>query len=370
MLCFTDTHPPDGHHESRESNYLLFALLFEQLCSTYQRQVKLSQKQSQFFFDQLYSRSRSVDLIPFSFEIEKFVSQTKEKSDYVQKDGRAGSVPKGSGPTAGQGQRINDLGSQGHGSQGQGQDTEAKVIPEWGCFMKSVNNGALMLVFLPASYDDLVLLNETTKTEENETDLVNDMAEVEEEVTGAGSDQSGKDDGVTKSEAEQSDKSSECMTAESDIETTTPALETPKDDSSESELGAYADNQKPIHNSVVKDHSDTHKHPEGVLDGAIIVEDAEKDEKINEKVKTTSKPLVLPVYIYDCIIHNVLDSLINPWDFQLPADTYQDMTFDVPEETLDIGGRIKRVSFSVENLKVNENNFCLKSQNSYFFTKY
>ena len=274
--------------------------------------------------------------------------------DDVQKDGRAGSVPKGSGATAGQGQRSSDLGSQGHGSQGQGQDTEVKVIPEWACFMKSVNNGALMLVFLPASYDDLVLLNETTKTEENETDLVNDMAEGGDEVTGGGSDQSGKDDGITKSEAEQSDKSSERMTAESDIETTTPALETPKDDSSESELGAYADNQKPIHNSVVKDHSDTHKHPEGVLDGANIVEDAEKDEKI-EKVKTASKPLVLPVYIYDCVIHNVLDSQVNPWDFQLPADTYQDMTFDVPEETLDMGGRIKRVSFSVENHKVKKN---------------
>ena len=231
--------------------------------------------------------------------------------------------------------------------------------------MKSVNNSAMILVFLPASYDDLVLLNEKTKIEENEIEFDNDKAEGIDEVTKVGADLMGKDDNVPRSEAEQSDKSSECMTAESDIDTGTPALETAKDDS-ESELSAYIDNQKPIHPKVVKDQSDVHEHPEGVFDQEVIAEHVEKDDQINEKLKTASKPLVLPVYIYDCVIHNVLDSLINPWDFQLPADTYQDMTFDPPEETPDMGGRIKRVSFSIENLKVNEKLFSRHTRKTYY----
>ena len=351
-LYFTEPNTPDGHHASKDSNNLLFALLSEQLCSTYQRQVRLTQKQSQFFFDQLYARPRSVDLNPFSFEIEKFVSQSQEKgAEY----GRAESVPKESGAYIGQSQRSSDIGSQGHGSQGRGQsqDTDVKVIPEWNCFMKSVNNSALMLVFLPASYEDLVLLNEKTTAGDGETEVVNDMAEGDNEIAGACLDQSGKDDSVTKSEAEQSDQTSECVTAESDLETTTPTVETPKDDS-ESEISVFVEDQKPIYDKVVVDVNEVHEHAEGESNEANIVEEAEKDDKINEKKKTASKPLVLPVYIYDCVIHSVLDSLINPWDFQLPADTYQDMTFDFPEETTDIGGRIKRVSFSVDNLKVSE----------------
>ncbi|XP_060584658.1 uncharacterized protein LOC132740711 [Ruditapes philippinarum] len=76
-----------------------------------------------------------------------------------------------------------------------------------------------------------------------------------------------------------------------------------------------------------------------------------KVDEINNK-----KTLIVPVYIYDCIVHNVLQSLINPWDYQAPADIYQDMTFDPVSEQNEQSGlssprSLKRVSFSVESFK-------------------
>ena len=347
MFIFSDVNSPDGQPVSKDSNNLLFSLLLDQLSNTYQRQIKLSQQQCQFFFDQLAARQRSLDINPYPFEMEKFVSQTKQESESDQSHAQSQSSSKETGKNLGQGQRPND-------PEGQGCETEVKAIPEWNCFMKSVNNSALMLVFLPASFDDLVLLNEKAQLEVGE--------KVENAVNGAencetSQNQSDKDDSAVNSETEVSDKSSECLTAESDVETTTPTKQLSKDETQVSQNMDIADKTEKSENATTEDHIDTHTvNAEENLGENLDNHDAEVPEEVDSiadlKAKQSSKPLILPVYIYDCVIHNVLDSLINPWDFQLPADTYQDMTFDFQEDTVELGGRVKRVSFSMDNLKV------------------
>lgn len=38
-------------------------------------------------------------------------------------------------------------------------------------------------------------------------------------------------------------------------------------------------------------------------------------------------PMVIPVYVYDCHLHSITESLVNRWTFSLPADLHEDMTF-------------------------------------------
>jgi hypothetical protein len=37
--------------------------------------------------------------------------------------------------------------------------------------------------------------------------------------------------------------------------------------------------------------------------------------------------MVIPVYVYDCHLHSITESLINRWTFSLPPDIHEDMTF-------------------------------------------
>lgn len=337
FVYFAEDSNSEGHASSKDSNNLLFSLLSEQLHGNYQRQVKLSQEQSRFFLDQLYARPRSTDTNPFSFDIEKFISQGKEKMVGVQTQ----TVSKETGSNLSKGKKTSH-----HGVQRQDPGSEVKVVPEWNCFMKSVNNSSLMLVFLPASFDDLVLLNEKVQVGELEAEETEEKAVVVNVTVQASSDQSDKDDHFRRSGSEQSDKSSECVTAESDIETTVTSTK----DETESDTSAI--NRHRPDDSGTLDVLEGPIRTDEELVAADVTEEVENKVEIKEKKKPASEPLVLPVYIYDCIIHNVLDSLINPWDFQMPPDTYQDMTFDFQEEAAESGGRVKRVSISAENQMV------------------
>ena len=245
----------------------------------------------------------------------------------------------------GQGQKWNDPGGQGH-------DSEDEVIPEWSCFMKTVNNTALMLVFVPASFDDLVLLNEKAQAEEDEKimEAKDDSTKVTDQTS---EELCVKDDSLIKSETEFSDKTSECVTAESHLDAATPTKTISENGiDKKQDLGDDFANEN-IHVEAREDMTESHDAAvENLADDQIGEIPKKEDDKADSQKKQASKPLILPVYIYDCIIHNVLDSLINPWDFQLPSDTYQDLTFDFQEEPQELGGRIKRVSFSIDNLKV------------------
>ena len=331
---------PEGQRSSKDSNNLLFSLLFEELHATYQRQIRLSQQQSQFFFDNLSSRSRSTDLFPFPFQMDKFVASSTMGKGTDQKQTQSHSNPKDIGPGLSPGQK-------GAAPAGQNNVSEEKLVPEWNCFMKAVNNTALMLVFLPASFDDLVLLNEKIQDETNDVKTASD--EEIKEPDQRRKDSCDKDDPLTKSEAESTDKTLDCETAECDIDITTKTsnVETVKDqdagDKNASEI---------THDDITEDMVEPQCGAAGNMTEDDLNEIPKENEHKDDERENRTKPLTLPVYIYDCIIHNVLDSLINPWDFQLPSDTYQDMMFDFQEEPQDFTGRIKRVSFSIDNLKV------------------
>ena len=339
---------PEGQRSSKDSNNLLFSLLFEELHATYQRQIRLSQQQSQFFFDNLSSRSRSADLFPFPFRMDKFVGSSTVEKDTDRKQTQSHSSSKDIGPRLSPGQK-------GTVPAGQDHVSDEKQVPEWNCFMKAVNNTALMLVFLPASFDDLVLLNEKTQEETNDDKTASD--EEIKEPDQRREESCDKDDPLTKSEAESADKTLDCATAECDIDTTTKGssnVETVQDQDT-----CDKDASESTHGELTEDTV----MPQCGAAGNMIEDDLNEMPKENEhkddERENRTKPLTLPVYIYDCIIHNVLDSLINPWDFQLPSDTYQDMMFDFQEEPQDFTGRIKRVSFSIDNLKVYSKT-CLK----------
>lgn len=41
--------------------------------------------------------------------------------------------------------------------------------------------------------------------------------------------------------------------------------------------------------------------------------------------------MTIPIYVYDCMYYNVVESLINRWTFSLPEDIFEDLRFFTEE---------------------------------------
>lgn len=52
-----------------------------------------------------------------------------------------------------------------------------------------------------------------------------------------------------------------------------------------------------------------------------------KTEHKHDKEEEPYHYYTIPFYMYESYLPNVLDMLINPWDFTLPEDIYEDLTF-------------------------------------------
>lgn len=195
-------------------------------------------------------------------------------------------------------------------------EKDSTKAPAWKCFIKGGNSNSLALTFIPASFRDVICLNKSDNDPQ--------FTEVEEKPNQSSSVKTAVDISVTHFADKVEKTENEC-------------------------------------NNSTEDTAAENIDPDNVFEDTLVDSVNTQPEEIirQEQEETRSKtPLCVPVYIYDCLVQNVLESLINPWDFLLPADIYQDMTFDSACETNDGDGQssprsLKRVSFSVESFKVN-----------------
>lgn len=328
MGIFSDIEAENGEN-GREANNLLYNLLVDELSSTYDRQVTLSVEQSTHFMQHVKSRFRSVQIYPYPFKIENFTSLAEDKktesklsqsdtsSSYSQTKSNQSllSVPKNTySPPSIHTQASSAKSGQENASTAEKDSTKA---PTWKCFIKGGNSTFLALTFIPASFKDVICLNKSNNDPQS--------SEVEEKPN----------------------QSSIVKTAV---------------DSSVTHIADKAEKTENECNNSTEDTAAENIDPDNVFEDTVADSVNSQPEEIirpEEEESRSQIPLCVPVYIYDCLVQNVLESLINPWDFQLPADIYQDMTFDLACETNEGDGQssprsLKRVSFSVEILKVND----------------
>ncbi|XP_053393950.1 KICSTOR complex protein SZT2-like isoform X2 [Mercenaria mercenaria] len=312
----------------KEANGLLYKLLLEELSSSYHREVNLSQGQSALFLQHVHSRPRSTETYPFPFEIEKFTSLADEtKPENKSSQSQSQSIPKLS---VSQSQAsFQSLGSCAQGRK----DSESVLrsdcikVPEWKCFIKGGDSSSITLTFVPASFQDVIHLNEPKENSGPETTENNAQTESACVSTSL------------KDRDDKSNKLSPDAKSEQMCNKTGDSTHLNSENVESSAIGSGV--------SVDGDEADAaNSYPEEIINS--------NTEEISSK-----KPLVVPVYIYDCLVHNILQSLINPWDFQLAADIYQDMTFDSSceqSEPFGLGSprSLKRVSFSADSFKDEE----------------
>lgn len=297
----------------------------------------------------MYNRPRSTDVNPYPFKVAGFVpvnddvgpgkksDQTDQSDSKTQKDGSSASGSEGQEST----KEPKTTKSQ------QENDFDGKC-PEWKCFIKSPSNSSLLITFVPASFDDVILLNKSHSatshvSSKSEHDALKDETKAEDtniaQVSpeeAPSSDADGRSDSDQSTDSDDAPVSNQCPVGENSSS---------NDEDSESPVEeAHHEPEEKVQTSMFEMVKPEHIAP--------------KKLKLEiPKVAPAKKTVQFPVYVYDCLVQNVLDSLVFPWDFQLSSDVYQDKTFDfgceLEEPVMSTSPKLmKRVSFSVESLKV------------------
>ena len=307
---------------------MLYNLLIEELTGSYHRDVNLSSEQSLNLLHHILSRDRETETYPFPFKIDKIISLAKDNKS---------SQSKSQTPNSKSNISQSQAASLTLGVHAQTKKENVDVnkpdeikIPEWKCFIKGGDTSSLTLTFIPASFCDVILLNKSYEDSNSED------SDIDTEPDNDSIDKASKDDKECKPSKTSGEDNGELHGKTGD---------STQINQENSDLSAIDGNVK----------AGDKEAAEGDIDNA------QPEEIINPNVDEIKKgkPLIVPVYIYDCLVHNVLQSLINPWDHQPPADIYQDMTFDNACEQSEQSGlssprSLKRVSFSVESLKVSK----------------
>lgn len=172
-------------------------------------------------------------------------------------------------------------------------------IPQWCCFVKSVSNNRMFMTILPESFNDLLLLDtklEVIKEGSSESDeIIDRVSESQSAQTESPSAPTESPSGLTELPSAPTESPS------APTESTSVLTESP------SVLTESGDAQRDDGQQDNKPHKKTeHKH--------------DKEEKPYHYY-------TIPFYMYESYLPNVLDMLINPWDFTLPEDIYEDLTF-------------------------------------------
>ncbi|KAL3869893.1 hypothetical protein ACJMK2_042520, partial [Sinanodonta woodiana] len=173
-------------------------------------------------------------------------------------------------------------------SRNQSEDmSEQKGSPKWKCFIRAFSSSCIFITILPASLDDLLLLKAIASSD--------DQIEKEFEEEG--------------------------KVIHSDIQNV-------------QRVDAKSKEQA--------------KHFEKDNDGQRVEEEDPIPEELKHDVEEPVKPLIVPLYMYETTMVNIIESLVNPWSFTLPRDLHEDFSFDAsldPSRPL-ASPRNKRVSFS------------------------
>ncbi|KAJ8305511.1 LOW QUALITY PROTEIN: hypothetical protein KUTeg_016056 [Tegillarca granosa] len=280
LLSLLPKNPEDFQRNGKGSNRLLFSLLFEKLKDGSQREVSLSLEDCEQFLSLLKTRSRNNTTRDLPFPIEENDKIVIESEIEIKSEIKDFSKPVNQKP-----QRQSSA------------DSTRDLIPKWRCFVRAANNTRLYLTLLPASFDDLLVLNQISIS-----DKFNDRTIEREMSTG------NSEDNIKSSSYQPEDTAVQRVTKDQ----TANQLEIPKNNLSATKA--------------------SEEFPE--CDNEVSEEATGKDKIDNDdkKMEENRLSVSIPVYVYECFLGNVTDSLINPWSFQLSPDIYEDLTFDVENE--------------------------------------
>ncbi|PVD23412.1 hypothetical protein C0Q70_16681 [Pomacea canaliculata] len=373
----------DSNVDPKGSNELLFSLLYEKFKEIHDQEVSVSADECTKFVDLLLKRERDISLHPFPFKCSGFADEQIDRKQQQTHDDRqetdggdttdAGgpditgdrvksvttgkennvttSVPNNSPPGA-RAQLQNatsaiPLAQSSSGLAGIGSLQQNQAM--WRCFVKATSSTQMIVTFLPASYDDLLLLNSQKHPEEELAENAcstgnNTGATVTADVVESASGWSGeaedwgsrrsnvKQDEMEISQSNTGDLESNRVIVPSSVPTAcddTYSLTAADMSGGEAVLSvatSAGDKAPPAVITVTK--ASPGQSPERTIPLC-------REEDIKEWVKTSSSvvqpqvkgPLLIPIYVYDCIYNNVIESLVNRWTFTLQPDIYEDLSF-------------------------------------------
>lgn len=144
-------------------------------------------------------------------------------------------------------------------------------IPLWKCFVSSACTSKLFMKFIPASYEDLLKLH-----------------------------------------------SANLDTKPDSLSVTTDSL---KDT-----YKAVEKSQEIVQQTAEK------VEEEGTEEEVTTESETDKEDMVDEEKETVSTSYVIPVYVYECQMNNITDSLVNPWNYTNKEDLFEDVTFERDEE--------------------------------------
>lgn len=144
-------------------------------------------------------------------------------------------------------------------------------IPLWKCFVSSACTSKLFMKFIPASYEDLLKLHSAN-------------------------------------------------------------LDTKRD-----ALSVTTDSLKDTYKAVEKSQEIVQLtaekvEEEGTEEEVTTESETDKEDMVDVEKEAVSTSYVIPVYVYECQMNNITDSLVNPWNYANKEDLFEDVTFERDEE--------------------------------------
>ena len=211
------------------------------------------------------------------------------------------------------------------------------VIPRWRCFVKSVSSSHVLLTFIPASFEDLCVLVPAAATEGAE--CIEKVEEDEGDVIVTAKTES------LEAESEQKDPAPSGLINGHEACNTTSLQTQPKElnatlshhngasEEAEGQTEVKGSEQNSEGQAEVKcqagekGNGDSEDRAEDCAEGQGN-ENAEGEKGLNEESPSSSlKSYVLPVYVYDCTMSDLVEQLTNKWSFDGFPDIFQDLTF-------------------------------------------
>lgn len=330
--------------DPKGSNELLFSLLYQKFKEIHDKEIFISLEESNGFLDLLGKRQRDLQEHQFPFRYKGF-GGAKERNSAEKDDGQEPdrSETADSGDTAPfhtanttpvTTPRPDPSSHLNPSSSGTGKFLPSGSLhhnPTWKCFVKAMSVTHMILTFIPATYDDLLLLNEEevkaghgVNVDEKgaeksgvDGDIVSDAGGRPNERPGSRTPSLAVTGGESACES-MSEAPASPLIAGNDVDTLSLGVSSV----------AVSDGEKVSTTLITVTEASPCQSPERTIPQS-------REEDIKEWVKTSSPavqpavkgPLVIPVYVYDCFHESVTESLVNRWTFSLPPDIFEDLRF-------------------------------------------
>lgn len=308
----------DHDTDTKAPNILLFDIFVKRLKDENDREIFLSQGDCKNFLSHIQKRDRDIVNNPFPINFQSIHSP----SCTDQSEGDRSARRQTSSDT------MDTSSVRGHETLASSRTTlnvameGTERYPAWLCLVKAFSGSQLALTFIPASYEDILLLN------------LQDNPEIEDVVLAGGlgttTADNSADSSVLQSTSEDAEKLDDNKADEAILNIVHDIAV--HEQSAETETVQHALEQK----CAVEATNEQSPIPNDSEDNTRVKQAEEISPKLQLNTSKTLSRHVIPVYIYYCYFSNVTTSLVNPWEFSLPEDIYEDQTFNFPPNSEDI----------------------------------